>query len=458
MAPKFGTSGLRGLVRELTDPLCAGYVRAFLQAVPHHGRLMIGRDLRPSSARIAATVADTAASLGLTVFDCGEVPTPALALAAMAAGAPSVMVTGSHIPADRNGLKFYTATGEITKADEAAILAGFHETPPGATARPEDASTARAAYAARYTGAYGTALSGLSVGVYQHSSVARDLLVEVLEALGATVTPLGRSDQFIPVDTEAVGAGTRKMLADWAEGGGYDAIVSTDGDADRPLVTDATGRVIPGDVIGTLSALALGAGTVVTPVSSNTMIEATGAFAATLRTRIGSPFVIAAMEAQPDDATTVGFEANGGFLLGFAAQGPGGPLPPLMTRDAFLPIIATLAGIARQGKTLADLVAALPARHTASDRLEEVPTDWSLAFVAGLSDDPARRAAFFGGAGESAIDRTDGLRIGLADGTIVHLRPSGNAPELRCYAEAGDAATATALVADTLARIAALRT
>ena len=236
----------------------------------------------------------------------------------------------------------------------------------------------------------------------------RDLLVEVLEALGATVTPLGRSDQFIPVDTEAVGAGTRKMLADWAEGGGYDAIVSTDGDADRPLVTDATGRVIPGDVIGTLSALALGAGTVVTPVSSNTMIEATGAFAATLRTRIGSPFVIAAMEAQPDDAKTVGFEANGGFLLGFAAQGPGGPLPPLMTRDAFLPIIATLAGIARQGKTLADLVAALPARHTASDRLEEVPTDWSLAFVAGLSDDPARRAAFFGGAGESAIDRTDG--------------------------------------------------
>jgi phosphomannomutase len=128
-----------------------------------------------------------------------------------------------------------------------------------------------------------------------------------------------------------------------------------------------------------------------------------------------------------------------------------------MTRDAFLPIIATLAEVAQRGKPLSQLIAALPARHTASDRLENVPTDWSHAFVAGLSDDATRRAAFFG-ATETATDRTDGLRISFADGTILHLRPSGNAPELRCYAEAGDAPTATALVADTLARIAALRT
>ncbi len=456
-APKFGTSGLRGRVCDLTDPLCAGYVRAFLIATPHDGQLMIGRDLRPSSTRIAATVADAAAGLGLTVFDCGEVSAPALALAAMTAAAPAVMVTGSHIPADRNGLKFYTATGEITKADEAAILAGFREATPGATARPEVTPAARDTYAARYTRAYGTALSGLSVGLYQHSSVARDLLAEVLAALGAKVTPLGRSGHFIPLDTEAVSAQTRKTLADWAAKGDYDAILSTDGDADRPLVTDATGRVIPGDVIGTLTAMALGAETVVTPVSSNTMIEATGAFTKTLRTRIGSPFVIAGMEAQPEGAKTVGFEANGGFLLGFAAQGPAGPLPPLMTRDAFLPIIATLAEVARQGKPLGDLIAALPARHTASDRLENIPTDWSRAFVARLSDDATSRAAVFG-ASETAIDRTDGLRISFADGTILHLRPSGNAPELRCYAEAVDSPTATALVAETLDRIADLRT
>ena len=455
--PKFGTSGLRGRVCDLTDPLCAGYVRAFLNSVPHNGRLMIGRDLRPSSARIAATAADTAAGLGVTVVDCGKVPTPALALASTWAGTPAIMVTGSHIPADRNGLKFYTATGEITKTEEGAILAGFREAAAGATARPDVTPAAREAYAARYTAAYGAALSGLRLGVFQHSSVARDLLVRVLTALGAKVTPLGRSGHFIPLDTEAVSAETCKTLAIWAMEGSYDAIVSTDGDADRPLVTDAAGRVIPGDVIGTLTAMALGAETVVTPVSSNTMIEVTGAFGATLRTKIGSPFVIAGMEAQPEATKTVGFEANGGFLLGFTAQGPAGPLPPLMTRDAFLPIIATLAEVARQGKPLGDLVATLPARRTASGLLENIPTDWSRAFVAGLSEDAAGRAAVFG-ATETAIDRTDGLRMRFADGTILHLRPSGNAPELRCYAEAADAPTADALVADTLARIAALRT
>jgi phosphomannomutase len=459
MAPKFGTSGLRGLVTELTDPLCAGYARAFLKAVPHGGLLMIARDLRPSAARISAVVAKAAAEMGVGVADCGAVPTPALALAAMAVGAPSIMVTGSHIPADRNGLKFYTATGEITKADERAILAAYREEAPHATATPKDASAARAAYARRYTDAYGDALSGLRIGVYQHSSVARDLMGEVLTALGATVTGLGRSDIFVPVDTEAVSAETRAMLSGWAAGGAFDAIVSADGDADRPLVTDASGRVIPGDVIGTLTAAALGADTVVTPVSSNSVIEASGLFAASARTKIGSPFVIAEMEARMrrPGAKVAGFEANGGFLLGFAADGPAGPLAPLLTRDAFLPIIATLAAAARRGLSLRDLVATLPARHTASNRLEEVATDWSQHFVAGLSEDASGRAAFFAGKTESATDRTDGLRVTFTDGTVIHLRPSGNAPELRCYAEADAAEAAETLVRDTLARIACLR-
>ena len=456
---KFGTSGLRGLVTELTDGLCAGYVRAFLQVVPHRGLLMIARDLRPSSARISAAVAAAANDMGLRVADCGEVPTPALALAAMAADAPSVMVTGSHIPADRNGLKFYTSKGEITKADEAAILAAFRAAAPTRPARTEDAGAARTAYARRYGDAYGAALKGLRIGVYQHSSVARDLLGEVLSDLGAVVTPLGRSEVFVPVDTEAVSDATRAMLAGWAAGGAFDAIVSTDGDADRPLLTDAEGAVIPGDVIGTLTALSLGATTVVTPVSSNTLIEGSGRFAATARTRIGSPFVIAEMEARAAEpgARVAGFEANGGFLLGFSARGPAGGLPPLMTRDAFLPIIATLAAAAAGALSIRDLVATLPARHTASDRLEDVPTDWSNAFVAALSDDPAKRAAFFTGAQERSVDRTDGLRVAFTDGSILHLRPSGNAPELRCYAETDKATTATALVRATLDRIADLR-
>ncbi|MCB2115705.1 MAG: phosphomannomutase [Rhodobacteraceae bacterium] len=454
MAPKFGTSGLRGLVTELTDGLVAGYTRAFLSSVPHRGRVFIGRDLRPSSPRIAAAAAAAARAEGLEPVDCGAMPTPALALAAMAAGAPSVMVTGSHIPADRNGLKFYTAAGEITKADEAAILAAYAGAAATAPADPARDECALAAYRDRYLAAFGPgALAGLRIGVYQHSSVARDVLTGLLRDLGANTLPLGRSDIFVPVDTEAVDPDTRARLAEWAAQHHLDAIVSTDGDADRPLVADETGRVIPGDVLGTITAGVLGAATVVTPVSSNTMVEETGRFARVERTRIGSPYVIAGMEAAGGGAT-VGFEANGGFLLGFAARGPAGRLAPLMTRDAVLPILAPLCEARRTGRSLSALVAALPARFTAADRLENVPTEAAQTLVARLTAEADARAALFAGLGpETGIDLTDGLRLSYASGVIVHLRPSGNAPELRCYAEAGSEAEATALVSDTLAAL-----
>ena len=125
MPLKFGTSGLRGLVSEMTPETVADYTRAFLAACDCGTTLCVGQDLRPSSLRIAADVIAAARQAGMKVMDCGAIPTPALALAAAAHGGGAVMVTGSHIPADRNGLKFYTRGGEITKEDEGAILSHF---------------------------------------------------------------------------------------------------------------------------------------------------------------------------------------------------------------------------------------------------------------------------------------------------------------------------------------------
>lgn len=437
MAPKFGTSGLRGLVTELTDDLVAAHIRAFLAACPIGTGLYIGRDLRDSSPRLAGVVQAAARAQGVDVTDCGALPTPALALAAMAAGAAAVMVTGSHIPADRNGLKFYTPAGEITKTHEAAILAaldtaqgqghGKAATDPGAAAR----------YAARYVSAFGPALEGAHLGIWAHSSVARDLMAGVLREMGARVTEFGRSDTFIPVDTEAVDAPTRAQLEAWASATRLDAILSTDGDADRPLLTDARGRIVPGDVMGQITAAFLGAEVVVTPVSSNSGADQ---LFDCRRTRIGSPFVIAAMEAET--AKTVGYEANGGFLLGFDARGPAGPLPALMTRDCLLPILATLvASRTAQGLDVAARVAAEPARFTAADRVEHIPTEVSGPFLQGLLADELARGALLESLGLRAAhvtDTTDGLRMILRDGVVLHLRPSGNAPEFRIYAETGE--------------------
>jgi phosphomannomutase len=441
MPPKFGTSGLRGLVVDLTAELVASHVRAFVTKCPVGTGLFVARDLRPSSPDIAQMVIDAGQAAGCAVTDCGAVPTPALALAAMDAGAAAVMVTGSHIPADRNGLKFYTPDGEITKDHETAIL-GALDTPRPDLAGPDvvQNTTAGAVYVARYTAVFGAAaLADMTIGVYSHSTVGRDLLMDILRQSGARVIELGRSDRFVPVDTEAVDTATRAQLMAWAKTHKTDAIVSMDGDGDRPLLTDAAGMVVPGDVLGQITGAYLGADIAVTPVSSNTGAQTV--FARVVRTRIGSPYVIAGMDAA--GGRVVGYEANGGFLLGFAAK----RLAPLMTRDSVLPMLVPLVLARTQG--VAAVVATQPARFTAADRLQDVPTKLSKALIARLGSNAAARRDFLAQLGGifADIDTTDGLRITLTDGRIIHLRPSGNAPECRFYAEAATTQRAVATLA-----------
>ncbi|WP_417269782.1 phosphomannomutase [Celeribacter sp.] len=447
MAPSFGTSGLRGLVTELTDTLVGNYVHAFLSTLEGCDTLYVGRDLRPSSPRIAKTVCDTARQAGVNVVDCGALGTPALALASMGHDAAAIMVTGSHIPADRNGLKFYLPQSEVSKEDEARISAAYTtgvRALSGQVGCYREDENAEPNYVARYVTAFGAdALAGLKVGVYRHSSVARDTMERIFAALGADVVSLAHSDTFIPVDTEAVDPQTRADLADWCRTHGLDAIVSTDGDADRPMLTDATGKVIAGDVLGVLTAREVGAKGVVTPVSSNDMVRRLPDFSDVRLTRIGSPFVIAGMdEARETTPEIVGFEANGGFLLGFDAK-INGPITALPTRDCMLPILAPLYAAHREGCSLAELVDRLPACFTSADRIQEIDRAKAAQFLEGLIEDQTARTEFFAPFGSIAsVDLTDGLRVNFDSGDVAHLRPSGNAPEFRIYAQSDTQARA----------------
>jgi phosphomannomutase len=457
---KFGTSGLRGLVIELVGLPAYSHVRAFCAMIGEDGaagaggEVLIGRDLRSSSPLIAAQCARAIADSGLVPVDCGAIPTPALALAAAQIGAPAIMVTGSHIPDDRNGLKFYRSQGEIDKADEARIL-GWHEklalsSVPGEPA-PARGHDALAAYRARYLDFFGPdALRGQTVGVYQHSSVGRDVICDLLAALGASPVALGRAERFIPVDTEALRPEDVALARDWANSQPLDAIVSTDGDADRPLVADEAGHFLRGDLVGALTAAFLGADTIVTPVTSNSALERLGLFRQVVRTRVGSPYVITGMtEATADGARlVVGFEANGGVLLGSDVDRDGSQLAALPTRDAMLPILATLTSAARTPKPLSQLAAEQKFAVALSNRLQEVPQEKTAALIARLdAEDPAyREATFATHGGVAARDRRDGLRLTLGDGTTVHFRASGNAPELRVYVEARDQDAAVALL------------
>ena len=162
-----------------------------------------------------------------------------------------------------------------------------------------------------------------------------------MRSLGAEVELLGRSETFIPVDTEAIRPEDVEYARAWASGGDLDAIISTDGDSDRPLIADETGKWLRGDILGILCAEAIGARTVITPVSSNTALERSEKFATCRRTRIGSPYVIEAMmqELAAGSGPVCGYEANGGFLLGSACLGADGQaMARLPTRDVVLPI------------------------------------------------------------------------------------------------------------------------
>ncbi|MEM6891946.1 MAG: phosphomannomutase [Pseudomonadota bacterium] len=446
MAPKFGTSGLRGLVVELTPDVITAHIHAFLASCDSGGTLYLGCDLRPSSPQIAATVAKAACAAGVNVIDCGETATPALALAAAHADAGAIMVTGSHIPADRNGLKFYTKGGaEITKAGEALIASALEQPVTlGACGEQTTDTAATDRFIDRYRDAFGaTALLGRRIGVYEHSAVARDALVTILTGLGADIVQLGRADTFIPVDTEAVDPVVSAQIMDWVKDHRLDALVSTDGDSDRPLMADERGQIVPGDILGQITAEALKAAVVVTPVSSNSGVMHKG-FQEVRRTPIGSPFVIDGMQGA---SRAVGYEANGGFLLGFTADGPNGVLAPLLTRDCVLPLIAPL--VAAEGP-LSERVAAEPAIFTKVGRLQEMPTEASRALVTRLTEDATARADFLAPLGVTetdAPDLTDGLRIPLDNSRTLHIRPSGNAPELRLYIEANSPEGAAALLA-----------
>ena len=474
----FGTSGARGLVSAMTDRVCYGYTAGFLKHMADQGEFSAGGDvalagdLRPSSPRILAACARAVLDMGGVPVFCGYVPTPALALYAFGRGIPSLMVTGSHIPADRNGIKFYRCKGEVLKADEAGMSAQMVDLDrgqfdaDGMLAVPEalpPVTDAATAYRQRYIDHFGPgALTGKRIGVYQHSAVGRDILATLLRELGAEIEVLGRSEVFVPVDTEAIRPEDVVLARDWAAHCALDAIVSTDGDSDRPLIADETGTWLRGDVLGILCATGVAATSVVTPVSSNSAVEACGRFGAVRRTRIGSPYVISAMhdELAAGSACVVGYEANGGFLLGSAIAGKAGTTVALPTRDAVLPMLMVLTANA---PSVSAQLASLPQRYTFSDRIVPFPPEAGARLFGQLTagDDAARIAlqtqlfGAFAGAAVS-VDLTDGVRAHFAEGGVIHLRGSGNAPELRCYSEGSTEAEAVALNAQACIAVKAL--
>jgi phosphomannomutase len=491
----FGTSGRRGLTADLTQLEIYINVTAELEYLfslrPEEGGIRRGDDfyyaldLRPSSPALMEAVAQAIEDAGMSGISLGRLPTPALMYYALAQSRASIMITGSHIPFDRNGYKLNTSRGELLKEHEAPIGArvaevrariygqdfdrsSFNES--GALRQPRAASPVSDAGRERYTARYldffpaqpgSGSLNGRRILVYQHSAVGRDLLVEVLSHLGAEVIPAGRSDTFVPIDTENIGDDQLDAIGKLAaHHPDLWAVVSTDGDSDRPLLLahDSTGQLkfFGGDLVGMITAQYLNAGAVVVPITCNDAIDQS-ALAPVLepKTRIGSPYVVAGMAAATAKGkhAVCGWEANGGFLLGADVTRHGRTLTALATRDAFLHILSVLYAAAERDVPVAELFEELPKRFSRAGLLKDFPREISLRIMDRLRQPDSKEIAvriFTPALGFSPIDRfdyTDGVRIIFAGNEVAHIRPSGNADELRIYAVANSQARADAIVA-----------
>lgn len=467
----FGTSGLRGLLSDMTDLECYINTTGFLRFLESSGEdvqtVYLAGDLRHSTPHIMQVIAQAITDAGIEYVNCGFIPTPAVAYYAQLRNEPCIVVTGSHIPDDRNGIKFYKSAGEVLKEDESAIKKSVAET--RAEIYAEEAGrflkngsiadlteirdiddSAREAFIKRHTDYFLTdALSGLKIIMYQHSAVGRDLIPEILRLLGAEVIEEARSEKFIPIDTENVRPVDEVLFKELAENNpSCFAIVSTDGDSDRPFVIDETGTFHRGDILGLVVSEYLGSKAVAFPVSTNDAVteflDKKGVKFS--YTKIGSPYVISAMNELKDDYVNVsGWEVNGGFMVGEDYEQDGRELKALPTRDACLPIICALLDAKAKNFKLSELFATLPKRYTQAGLINDFPNEVSRKMVTTLAkDDGAAReiieATFTDKEGFSGeiqhINSLDGIRITFGNGDVAHMRPSGNAPQLRIYSNA----------------------
>lgn len=468
----FGTSGARGLVSDMTDQACYLFTLGFLQYARKKEETLptsipVAGDLRPSTPRIFKAVAKAIEDFKKSVADCGSVPTPALALYGFTHKTPSIMITGSHIPGERNGLKFFLSSGEILKTDEKSVHRETVEVPEntfdsqGMFLQPVQLKTVTSVekdvkelYISRYVDASPPQLfQGIRIGLYEHSAVGRDLLHDLYTALGAKVTRLGRSEQFVPIDSEALPQDVLQQVRQWAKhpedephdplNPRFDFLVSTDADSDRPLLFDEHGQWIRGDILGILTSRFMRADCVCTPITTSSALERCKWFGKVLRTKIGSPYVVEAMHDAVKQGFTrvVGFEPNGGFLTMqpiMVDERAKSPLSALPTRDPATVHLAVICMAKEQGVPISTLLDHLPRRVVMSDRIANYPSLYSQQKLEELILGGREMIALtFGAFGELAdYDTTDGLRVTFEEGDIVHLRPSGNAPEFRCYAEA----------------------
>ena len=237
---------------------------------------MVGRDPRASGEMLEAAVIAGLTSEGVDALRVGVLPTPAVAYLTHAYDAEfGVMISASHNPMPDNGIKIFGPGGH--KLDDATedrieelVAAGPGERPVGAAiGRVVDADDALDRYLRHVGKAVTTRLDGLTVVVDCAHGAASAAAPQAYRAAGANVIAINAEPNGLNIN-DGCGSTHMEALQRAVLSHGADLGLAHDGDADRCLAVDAEGRIVDGDAIMVVLALAMQeAG----ELASNTLVD-----------------------------------------------------------------------------------------------------------------------------------------------------------------------------------------
>lgn len=427
MPKLFGTSGVRGPADTLfTSEFCQKLGVSFSKFLSNHqqfGPICIGIDNRQSSPRIQSSLLQGLALQGREVVNLGVVPVPATHYAHLSSSfVGAIMVTGSHIDTESNGVKFFALKEEITKAHESEIESLFDQ----CTHQISDIKYPISNSDLGFNNYLENLLAHLDSPI-KINKVVLDTgnggQTEVIKGLfrEANIPFVSINDHLqeslLSRDTESDGSFqelSEKVISEDADLG-----VGFDSDGDRLVVADHTGKIIPGDYLGSLISQYFAGESIVCPVNVSNVVHFLSK--EIFRTKVGSPFVIEKMKST---GSIIGFESNGGVIHG----------DNMYSRDGGLSLVRVLNILNWTKSNLKDLIDKFPHFH-------QIKTKFDCPFEQYQNIYDQAQTFLM----PKFIDRTDGVKLILDDSSWVLFRGSGNAPEFRIFVESDSITKATDL-------------
>lgn len=434
----FGTDGVRGVVNtQITSKLALSLGAA--ASIYFDGRLSrhtnramaIAWDPRISSEMLAAALGAGFMETGVSVDYLGVLPTPGLALILARdthymAGA---MISASHNPPEYNGIKFFGPGGhKLADADEEAIEGnlGLVELGNPSRVRGDEVGGARRVENAREEymdfvrqNNPGLSLEGVRIVVDGAHGATSYTTPALLRQLGAQVIEMNtdQDGKLINKDCGSThpGAVGARVVAEKADLG-----VAHDGDGDRVIMVDHTGRRVSGDVM--LYVLALGlagegrltgntvVGTVLTNLGLEKALEPHGIRLE--RTNVGDRYILDRLN-------------EGGFVLGGEESGHIINMYQNVTGDGLATTLAVLGYLVKTGRVLSEIV----------DEVELYP---QIAENVRVKDKSIASHPEF-------VAAVEAVRMELGNAARLVVRPSGTEPLVRIFLEGKDTERLTAL-------------